>query len=314
MNRRWLPLNALRAFEAVGRHLSFTAGAQALTVSQSAMSRHVSGLEELIGKPLFERSAVGLKLTPAGEVLLPVISKCLDRMEQTINAVRDQNGESRPLRVHMPPSLMHQAGVALLRNFHEEYSDIRIDAFSSHVTGLPATNVDMAIVYDRPNVDNKVTDLLWMERLAPLCSPDTAMAHKGKSIEDFVAANELLHIKLDDEPRGLIWSIFANHHRLFVETDRGLSFDTAISAVRYAMAAPGIVLADIDMFGSEIAAGLLVMPYDCISSDGFGYYLKTHAEDLSDPTILMFRDWIIRHFAETIRSGRPGRGPLALAS
>src|ERR1700754_2498511 len=101
INRRWLPLNALRAFEAVGQNLSFTGGAQALTVSQSAMSRHVSSLEDLIGKPLFERSASGLRLTAAGQVLLPVVSKCLDRMEQTINTIRDKDGESRPLRVHM---------------------------------------------------------------------------------------------------------------------------------------------------------------------------------------------------------------------
>ena len=75
MNRRWLPLNALRAFEAVGRHLSFTGGAAALTVSQSAMSRHVSGLEQLLGKQLFDRDAGGLVLTAAGTELLGVVSK-----------------------------------------------------------------------------------------------------------------------------------------------------------------------------------------------------------------------------------------------
>ena len=63
INRRWLPLNALRAFEAVGQHRSFTAGAAALSVSQSAMSRHVSALEELLGKQLFEREASRLALT-----------------------------------------------------------------------------------------------------------------------------------------------------------------------------------------------------------------------------------------------------------
>ena len=55
INRRWLPLNALRAFEAVGQHLSFTAGAQALHVSQSALSRHVISLEDLLGCQLLER-------------------------------------------------------------------------------------------------------------------------------------------------------------------------------------------------------------------------------------------------------------------
>lgn len=297
INRRWLPLNALRAFEAVGQHMSFTAGAQALTVTQSAMSRHVSALEDLIGKPLFDRSASGLRLTPAGETLLPVVSKCLERMEQTINGIRDKNGESRPLRVHMPPSLLHQMALPILHGFRREHPDIRIDISSSNVTGLPATNVDMAIVFDRPNVDDKVTDLLWMVRVAPLCSSETAAAHAGKSIEQFLTDNELLHVKLDGEPRSLLWSGYADQQRLAIDTDQGLAFDTAFSAVRYAMAAPGVVLADIDMFHAELADGRLIMPYDRVSADGFGYYLKTHAEDLADPAIYLFREWVIRHFA-----------------
>ncbi len=296
INRRWLPLNALRAFEAVGRHMSFTGGAQALTVSQSAMSRHVSSLEDLVGKPLFERGPTGLKLTPAGAILLPVIGKCLDRMEQTINTIRNKDLESRPLRLHIPPSLLYQNALPLIRDFHNEHPEVRIDVTSSNVTGEPKANVDMAIVFDRPNVDDKVADLLWMVRVAPLCSPATAQAHKGKGLEQFLQDNELLHVKLEGEPRGLLWSSYADQQRLAIDTNDGLAFDTAFSAVRYAMSASGVVLADIDMFAQEIAKGELVMPFDRISGDGFGYYLKTHAEDLADPAIYMLRDWIIRHF------------------
>ena len=295
----------MRAFEAVGRHLSFTAGAQALTVTQSAMSRHVGALEALIGKPLFDRSASGLRLTPAGQTLLPVVSKCLDRMEQTINGIRDTHRADRPLRVHMPPTLLHQAALPFLHGFRREHPDIRIDVSSSNVTGPPAANVDMAIIFDRPNVDDKVTDLLWMVRVAPLCSPDTAAAHAGKSIEQFLTDNELLHVKLEGESRGLLWSGYADQQRLAIATDQGLAFDTAISAARYAMAGSGVVLADIDMFHAELADGRLVMPYDRISADGFGYYLKTHAEDLADPAIYLFRECLIRHFAGAVRPVGP---------
>ncbi len=55
IDRRWLPLNALRAFEGVAKHSSFTAAANALLISQSALSRHVIALEKLIGAQLFER-------------------------------------------------------------------------------------------------------------------------------------------------------------------------------------------------------------------------------------------------------------------
>ena len=305
INRRWLPLNALRAFDAVGRNMSFTAGAQALTVSQSAMSRHVSSLEELIGKPLFERGPTGLKLTPAGDILLPVVSKCLDRMEQTINTIRNKDLESRPLRLHIPPSLLYQSALPLIRDFHREHPEVRIDVTTSNVTGEPRTDVDMAIVFDRPNVDDKVADLLWMVRVAPLCSPSTAEANRGKSLEQMLQDTELLHVKLEGEPRGLLWSIYADQQRLVIDTQGGLAFDTAFSAVRYAIGASGVVLADIDMFAQEIARGELVMPYDRVSADGFGYYLKTHAEDLADPAIYLLRDWIIRHFAYGSADGEP---------
>ena len=49
IDRRWLPLNALRAFEGVAKHGSFTAAAHALLISQSALSRHVIALERLVG-------------------------------------------------------------------------------------------------------------------------------------------------------------------------------------------------------------------------------------------------------------------------
>src|SRR5258708_19656804 len=71
MDRKWLPLNALRAFEAAGQHLSFTAAANSLTVAQSAVSRHVIVLERFLGVTLFERRPQQLVLTEAGKHLLP---------------------------------------------------------------------------------------------------------------------------------------------------------------------------------------------------------------------------------------------------
>jgi LysR family glycine cleavage system transcriptional activator len=288
-----LPLNALRAFEAVGQNLSFTGGASALSVSQSAMSRHVGGLEELLGKQLFIRDASRLSLTAAGEELLPVVSKCLDRLEQTMNSIRD---DERSLRLHVPPSLLQQLFLPMLRDFHAEHPDIRLDVSSAHVTGLPSTDFDMAIAYDRPNVDDRITDLLWMVRVAPLCSPATAMAAQGKALEAFLQGEELLHLKLDGEPRDLLWTAYLRQSGIAVATHGGLAFDTTIAAAQYAMTANGVFLGDIDMFAQEIADGRLVMPYDAVIEDGYGYYLKLHADDLGDPAISMFRSWLINRF------------------
>lgn len=307
INRRWLPLNALRAFEAVGQQLSFTGGAAALSVSQSAVSRHVIGLEELLGKSLFDREATGLTLTAAGAQLLPVVSKGLDRIEQTMNAIRDDRLAKRTLRIHVPPSLLQQLLLPLFRDFRAEHPDFRIDVSSAHVTGLPATAIDMAIVYDRPNVDDLVTDLLWMVRVAPLCSPETARAANGLTLAQFLAQQELLHMKLEDQPRDLLWATYARQNVLEIETGEGLAFDTAIAAARYAMTASGVTLGDIDMFAQEIAEGKLVMPYDAVTEEGYGYYLKLHADDLADPAISIFRSWMIGRFMEmrTARDPQP---------
>jgi len=296
MNRRWLPLNALRAFEAVGRHLSFTGGAAALTVSQSTMSRHVSGLEQLLGKQLFDRDAGGLVLTAAGTELLGVVSKSLDRIELTMNTIRDDSVPGRAMRLHVPPTLLHQLFMPILAEFHAQYPDIRIDVSSAHVTGLPSADIDMAIVYDRPNVDDRVTDLLWMVRVAPLCSADTAAEAKGQSLGEFLASRELLHLKLEAQPRDLLWGDYLRRHALSVPTHAGLAFDTSIAAAKYAMSSGGVMLGDVDMFAAEIAQGQLVMPHNAVIEDGYGYYLKLHADDLADPAISAFRSWLIARF------------------
>lgn len=305
INRRWLPLNALRAFDAVGQHSSFTLGAASLSVSQSAISRHVIGLEDLLGKPLFLREASKLTLTAEGEALLPVVSKSFDRIEQTMNAIRDESVTRSALRIHIPPSLLQQLFMPMLRDFRGEHPDVRIDVSSAHVTGLPPTHLDMAIVYDRPNVDDRITDLLWMVRVAPLCSPATAQAATGVSLEAFLASQELLHLKLEGEPRDLLWSSYLRQCGLAVEAAGGLAFDTAISSAQYAMTGTGVFLGDVDMFAQEIDAGRLVKPYDVTVDDGYGYYLKLHADDLSDPAISMFRSWLINRFAILRRSGLP---------
>ena len=216
--------------------------------------------------------------------------------------------------MHIPPSLLYQNAIPLLRDFHREHPDIRIDVVTSNATGAPRTDVDMAIVFDRPSVDEKVVDLLRLVRVAPLCSPATAATARSQSFEHFLGNNELLHVQLESEPRELLWTAYADQQRLAIDTLSGMAFDTAFSAVRYAMDAGGVVLADIDMFAQELADGRLVMPFDRVSADGFGYYLKTNVEDLADPAIHLLRDWIIRHFGAAGIEARPDTGGATQAS
>jgi LysR family glycine cleavage system transcriptional activator len=60
------PLNALRAFEAFGRHGRMTTAADELCVTHGAVSRQIRQLEEWLGYPLTEGPKTQLRLTPQG--------------------------------------------------------------------------------------------------------------------------------------------------------------------------------------------------------------------------------------------------------
>src|ERR1700733_12478002 len=90
MDRPQLPLNALRAFEASARHLSFTRAAEELCVTQAAVSHQVKGLEARLGAILFRRLAHGLVLSDEGQALLPVLTDSFDRIGQAM--LRFQGG------------------------------------------------------------------------------------------------------------------------------------------------------------------------------------------------------------------------------
>ncbi len=296
-DRRWLPLNALRAFDAVGRHLSFTAAAHALGVSQSAVSRHVIGLEELLGHPLFERRSQSLALTKAGGALLPIVRGGFDRIEQALNDVVRGGGGLRTLRLQLPPSFAQKLALPILQGFRREFPDIFIDFSSLGFTGAPRMETDVAVIYDRPRTGVAISDLLWMSRVTPGCSPLLAAAHRGKTLAEFVADNELLHVKLEGEQPGMIWDAFSRHFDLGVKIGRGLAFDTAALAAQYAASGEGVALLDVDLFAPDIAAGTIVTPFTETFEDGYGYFLSLAAEDLADPVISVFRAWMIGNFA-----------------
>jgi LysR family glycine cleavage system transcriptional activator len=136
-----------------------------------------------------------------------------------------------------------------------------------------------------------------MSRVTPACSPRLAEAHAGKTLAQFVADNELLHIKLEGESPGMIWEAFSRHFGLSVKAGRGLAFDTAALAAQYAASGEGVALLDVDLFAQDIAAGTLVTPFTETFEDGYGYFLNLAAEDLADPVISVFRAWMIGNFA-----------------
>jgi DNA-binding transcriptional LysR family regulator len=313
IDRRWLPLNALRAFEGVAKHGSFTAAANALLISQSALSRHVIALERLTGVQLFDRKPHALTLTKAGQHLLPAVMKSFDRLEYALDDIRNEGAPmQRTLRVQMPPSFASQLAVPILRDFPRASTEVDIDLISPYGVGPPLGDVDVAVVYSKPTVTDLVTDLLWPVRLSVLCHPSIAAGHKGKDLAAFIEANEIVHVRIADLPRHHVWLEFVRKAGLTgVNCERGLVFDTAVLAVQYALSGAGICLVDTHLFADEIRSGRLVKPFDVMLDDGYGYYLITHPEGLSDTAIALFRSWLIERFGTGSAAGNSA--PLQLA-
>lgn len=312
IDRRWLPLNALRAFEGVALHGSFTAAANALLISQSALSRHVIALERLIGVQLFERRPHSLLLTKAGEHLLPAVAKSFDRLEYALDDIRNEGlPAQRTLRVQMPPSFAAQLAVPILRDFRRASAEVDVDLVSPYGVGPPLGDVDVAVVYSRPTVTELVTDLLWSVHPSIVCRADVAAEHAGKQLAGFIECNEIVHVRIGDLPRHHVWSTLLRKEGLRrINVERGLVFDTAVLAAQYVMQAPALALLDPRLFAEELRTGRLVKPFEVMLDDGYGYYLITHPEALGDTAIALFRSWLIERFGPR---GAPSASRVHLA-
>ena len=301
MSHRSLPLNALRAFEAAGKHLSVTAAANSLFVSQSAVSRHILMLEDTLGVKLFERKHQHLELTEAGRALLPVVSKSFDRIEHALKDIlKDGATPRRILHMQIPSTFAHNLAVPILREFKHAYPDVMLDLMIPNKVGMPDSHCDVAVVYSKPEVNDLIADLLWHVRLTPLCHPDLLNDLSPGDLAGFIAQNEIVHVVLEGQPRHRLWERFVRQAELTdVPVDRGLLFETANLAAQYVISGTGIAILDPLLFQAELRSGVLVQPFDAWVDDGYGYYLLTHSDDLLDEAIVSLRSWMIQHFAKS---------------
>ena len=134
MKRRLPSLNALRAFEAAARHLSFTRAADELAVTQAAISHQIKGLEEQIGMPLFQRRNRSLILTRAGQMLLPDMTDAFDRMDSSLSKIKRQD-EAGILTVSTMDSLAATWLMPRLAKFRAQHDDIDVRLATSDTIG-----------------------------------------------------------------------------------------------------------------------------------------------------------------------------------
>jgi LysR family glycine cleavage system transcriptional activator len=139
------PLNWLRGFEATARIGSFTGAAQALGLTQAAVSYQVRSLEQHLGFPLFERLPHGVKMTDMGKAYLPSVQKAFDEIATSTMGLFGAGAEAS-LAVRVPISYGALWLAPRLKSFCAAYPGIAIRLYSAIFAGaVPAERVDIEI-------------------------------------------------------------------------------------------------------------------------------------------------------------------------
>lgn len=284
MDRAQLPLNALRAFEAAARHLSFTRAAIELCVSQGAVSHQVAALERRLGLPLFRRLPRGLALTDEGAALVPVVAEAFNRMGATLDLYA--GGRRRDvLTVGVIGTFATGWLLDRLDDFTRSHPevDLRVMTNNNRVD-LAGEGLDFAIRYGDGAWHSTHAEPLLEAPLAPLCAP--AIAARLASPADLARETLLRSYRVDEWPR---WFALASAP---APPLHGPVFDSSALMVQAAIAGHGIALAPPAMFARDLDAGRLVRPF-AIELDAGRYWLTRLNSRRETGAMRAFREWLL---------------------
>ncbi|WGW02716.1 LysR substrate-binding domain-containing protein [Tropicibacter oceani] len=275
------PLNALRAFAAAGRHLTFRAAAGELGVTQGAVAQHVRALEARLELPLFERHPRGLTLTEAGR-------RYHAQLERAFRILTEATHDLRPgpqrVTISVTPSFAAKWLIPNMADFAAAHPtvDLRVMATET-LSRFQADGVDIVVRYGVPPFGAALEDRqLFREGVIPVCSPrllEQAVDLTGLS---------LLHDSTD------LWPDYIEQVLGMARPKRlsGPRFSTISLALDAAMAGQGVALANRFMVARELASGRLVQAHDGALRTPQGYHALTPRENLKNPAVRAVFEWL----------------------
>jgi LysR family glycine cleavage system transcriptional activator len=289
VSRSLPPLNALHAFEAVARHLSFTRGAAELHVTQSAMSHQVKALEEHLGLKLFARSERGLILTERGEDYYRAVRDALDRLDDATARLLARDGR-QTLTITTLPSFATRWLVPRLGRFRDAHPqiDVRL-APTVDVIDLERGDVDVAIRYGKGDYPRMRSDRLLEEEVYPVCSPRLLAGDRPLRKPSDLRHHVLLHADTHDDWRAWLRVEGVGD----VDSTRGPMFFDSSMLLEAAIAGQGVALGRSVLAAAELASGRLVRPFEVRKAADNAYYLVAPLATADRPKIVAFRAWVL---------------------
>ncbi|RUR44313.1 LysR substrate-binding domain-containing protein [Vreelandella populi] len=285
MVRPYLPLKALRAFEASARHLSFTRAAAELCVTQAAVSHQVKLLESQLRVVLFTRLPRGLMLTHEGEMLLPVMKDSFDQITHALDRLGESNYRE-VLNVGAVGTFAVGWLLPRLADFQERYPfiDLRLSTHNNR-TDMAAEGLDFAIRFGTGAWHGIAAQPLLPASLSVMCTPEIATRLKAPG--DVVGETWLRSYRVDEWPQWLLAAGLSSS----VSVPRSIVFDSSIAMMEAAQQGAGIALAPPSMFSRQLESGALVQPFSASVSLG-GYWLTHLQSRVETHAMTCFREWL----------------------
>jgi LysR family glycine cleavage system transcriptional activator len=314
MRRPLPPLNALRAFEATARHLSFSKAAAELHVTPAALSHQIRGLEELLGLKLFHRRPRAIELTEPARTIYPGIRSGFETIREAVERL-DRGSHDRVLVVSSTPGFTAKWLVPRLYRFLALEPDIeaRISA-SVAFANLASDGVDVGIRLSPGVHPDLYVEKLSDEALLPLCSPRLLDGEAPLRSPRDLTRFPLIQVDLPGVvPTWADWLGMAGVEG--IDSARGLRLNVADHALDAASEGMGVVLAYKLVAARDIALGRLVCPFGPeMPVPGRSYYFVCAKGQEKRAPIKAFRDWVFAEIEEThaalraaLAAGAPAR-------
>jgi LysR family transcriptional regulator, glycine cleavage system transcriptional activator len=306
MAERLPPLNALRAFEAAGRHLSFKKAAEELFVTPAAVSQQVKLLEDYLGTPLFRRLTRALELTVPGAAMLPRLREGFDCFVAALAAARRTEERGR-IAVSAPPNFVARWLLPRLASFTSSYPqfDLRITATLRAIDkpehevatdpGRQDAEANVAVRYGTGDYPGMVVDLLFRPTCVPVCSPKVLARGNGLRKPADLRAHTLIHDDSspgdEERPGWEEWLRFAGARG--VDSERGPRLSNASLVHQAAVDGVGVALLLRPLVDMDIEEGRLVVPFPQAAPTRYAYYLVTPETIADHPAADAFRLWML---------------------
>lgn len=289
LQRRFLPSYAiLRSFECAAKHESFTKAAQELHLTQSAISRQVKELEEIIGTNLFLRTGKRVILSEAGKNLAHDLSQDLENIRQTVLRAVTAGENYSSLRVAVLPTLASRWLIPRLPEFTKKHPNVIINLVTRlKPFDMVKERIDVAIHFGDNDWPNTKMEHLFKEEVIAVCSPKFQKMHKiinSSSLENA----PLLHL----ESRPNSWQDWFDKNKIANQKLKsGARYDQFSMLIHGALASLGAALLPKYLIETELSQGSLISLGKTSLKTNSDYFIVSTL-GITDPNVVNFSNWI----------------------